>query len=360
VFVALRTAHNFWGNSFANRVTPYQNARTVLTRSILDHASVTNNPRYTVLQGGLSNPREMLDNRLGGVVNISRPDAVKPLEQAPLNPFVFNTLGMLKESSEQTTGISSLSQGLNKDAISKQNSGDMVEGLVDLSKQRQKIVARNFAEFLGELYMEVYNLVLENQDRQSIIEVAGEFVEVDPRTWAQRKDYTIQFFLGQNAADAEAMKLMGMATVAGQDEFLSRSMGDEGRYNLAYDVARMRGIKTFNRYFKPVDKTPPPQPNPEFELRMAEMQHEKEKMAADAQMAQAKAAAEQAKAQTEIMLAQMEQMNAKFEQMIKLADSHRKDMDIANKIDVAQRELSIVEKAPPPEKGATAIASPNS
>jgi hypothetical protein len=39
------------------------------------------------------NPRELLDNRLGGVVNVRRPDSVQPMEQNPLNPYVFNVLG---------------------------------------------------------------------------------------------------------------------------------------------------------------------------------------------------------------------------------------------------------------------------
>jgi hypothetical protein len=55
-FVPLRKAHSFYGNSFAAKVIPIQNARTVLTRSILDHAVITNTPRYKVVKGGLDEP----------------------------------------------------------------------------------------------------------------------------------------------------------------------------------------------------------------------------------------------------------------------------------------------------------------
>jgi hypothetical protein len=71
-FVPLRKAHSFYGNSFAAKVIPIQNARTVLTRSILDHAVITNNPRYKVVKGGLMNPKELMDNRVGGIVNVTR------------------------------------------------------------------------------------------------------------------------------------------------------------------------------------------------------------------------------------------------------------------------------------------------
>jgi hypothetical protein len=359
VFCPLRVAHSFWGNNFAAKVIPTQNARTVLTRSILDHAVITNNPRYTVLQGALTNPKEMLDNRLGGIVNTTRPDAVAPLLQPSLNPFVFQTLAMLKDNSEQTTGISSLSQGLNKDAISQQNSQGMVEGLVDLSKQRQKVVARNFAEFIAEVYIEVYNLTLENQERYCVVEVAGNWVDVDPSSWEERKTYSIQFFLGQAAADAEAMKLTALAIQAKQDPFLARSMGDEGTYNLAQDIAETRGIKTFSRYFKPPAQTPPAQPSPEMldlQFKQQELPIRLQEAQLKLQVEQTKATAEVHRSQTETALAQADAQGAGDELALKWADSHRKDLDVANRIDIGQRELQIVEKAPPADL--KAIAAP--
>jgi hypothetical protein len=64
------------------------------------------------------NPREMLENRLGGLVNVRRPDSIAPLPQNNLNPFVFEVLKQLSADKEESTGISALSKGLNKDAIS--------------------------------------------------------------------------------------------------------------------------------------------------------------------------------------------------------------------------------------------------
>ena len=102
---------------------------------------ITNNPRYMVVKGALTSPAELIDNRVGGIVNVSRPDGISPMPQAPLNPFVFQTIQMLDEDKEDNTGVSRLSQGLNKDAISKQNSAAMVEQLVTMSQQTQKIIA---------------------------------------------------------------------------------------------------------------------------------------------------------------------------------------------------------------------------
>ena len=47
-FAPIPVAHAFYGSNFGQKVIATQNARTVLTRSILDHAAVTNAPRYLV------------------------------------------------------------------------------------------------------------------------------------------------------------------------------------------------------------------------------------------------------------------------------------------------------------------------
>ena len=159
-FCPLPVPHSFYGSNFGKRVIDIQNARSILTRSILDHAIISNNPRYIVTKGGLVNPRELMTNKIGGLVNVTRPDAIQPLPQASLNPFVFQTLNVLQDNLENTTGVSSLSQGLNKDAVSKQNSAAMVEQLANLSMQRQKIIARNFAnQFVRPLFEKIYRLI---------------------------------------------------------------------------------------------------------------------------------------------------------------------------------------------------------
>ena len=45
-FSPIPMAHAFYGSNFASKLIDTQNARTTLTRSILDHAAITNAPRY--------------------------------------------------------------------------------------------------------------------------------------------------------------------------------------------------------------------------------------------------------------------------------------------------------------------------
>jgi hypothetical protein len=58
---------------------PTQNARTVLTRGVLDHTAQTINPRWQVMNGAVQSPRELLDGRGSGVVNVRMKDGIAPL-----------------------------------------------------------------------------------------------------------------------------------------------------------------------------------------------------------------------------------------------------------------------------------------
>ncbi len=267
-FAPLRRPHSFWGSSFASKLFSTQNAKTTLTRSIIDHTVITTNPRYQVVKGGLVSPKELMENRIGGIVNVTRPDAILPLTQATLNPFIFQTIAMLDEDKEETTGISKLSQGLNKDAISQQNSADMVNTLVSISQQRQKIIARNFAElFLKPLFLEVYRLVIENEKHEKIIAVSGSWVNISPREWIERKDVTVEFALGYGEKEKEVQKYLQANQMLATDPYLSPLYPLEKRYNTLRRALEGFGIKDVNNHLLNPREIPPQQPDPMQQLQ---------------------------------------------------------------------------------------------
>ena len=352
-FVPLPIPHAFYGNNYAAKVIPTQNARTVLTRSILDHAMITNNPRYTVLKGGLTNPRELIDNRVGGIVNTTRPDAISPMLQAPLNPFTFQTIQMLDEDKEDTTGVSKISQGLNKDAVSKQNSAAMVEQLATMSQQRQKIIARNFAnQFVKPLFQEVYQLVCENESQERIVELSGEYVACDPRKWREKRDVITELQLGYGEQDREAQKYLALHNVLSADPNLSKMYQPQNQYELIARTMDMTGIKDVSAFLTNPQELPPEQPDPAQELQMQMMQKQLEiqerqtavaemKAQVDAEISKMKLQLEKAKADNQHAI-QSDNMDLKEEQL-----RHKKAIDAAEMV-LAQRAEEI-----------TAIASPN-
>jgi hypothetical protein len=266
--VPLPVSHVFYGNNFAQRVIHTQNARTVLFRGVLDHTAITTNPRWAVVNGGLMNPRELLDNRLGGVVNVRRPDSVQPFQQANLNPYVFNVLGMLNDNNEKSTGISALSQGLDKSAISTQNSKGLVDTMMKVSSIRQKIMARNFAyNFLVPLMLEVVRLLILNHQDDKVIEISGQPIGFTPKQWTERTSCTVSAHLGYGEKDQAAMDLMQGYEAMAKDPGLGGMFGAKGRFAMLSDIAKLKGFTNFNAYLDP--NAPPPGPDP---IKMGELQ----------------------------------------------------------------------------------------
>jgi hypothetical protein len=351
-FVPLPIPHAFFGSNFGSKVVPIQTARTVLTRSILDHALMTNNPRYTVVKGGLTNPRELIDNRVGGIVNVSRPDAINPMPQAPLNPFIFQTIQMLDEDKEDTTGVSRLSQGLNKDAISKQNSAAMVEQLATMSQQRQKIIARNFANgFLKPLYQLMYQLVVENEPEGKIVEIAGDYVQVSPAEWGSKRDVTVELHLGYGEQEQEAQKYLALHGLMSADETLSTMYTPENQYNLMSHVMEQNGIKNVKDYLTMPQELPEQGPDPMMQMQMEMQQKQMEIQERQTAVSEMKA---QMDAQLGQMKLQLEQMKAQNSAAIASDSMDLKEAQLEHKQFVDKAELEIAATA----DDVRAIASP--
>ena len=253
------------------------------------------------------------------------------MPQAPLNPFIFQTINMLNEDAEDKSSVSSLSTGLNKDVISKQNSAQMVEQLVTMSQQRMKIMARLFAQqFLKPLAYEVYRLVVENEQAMKIVEIAGNFVPIDPRTWAEKRDVTIEMHLGVSEQEKSPEAPRSAPTYDTRP--ILRLLTLENKYNMMKAVLEANGILNVDEYLTNPAMLPPPQPNPAQEMQMAMAQKQLEiqerqtvvaeqKVTLDAQKAQTKAELDEAKAEAQFAL-QADQQDLKEQQF-----AHKKNID---------------------------------
>ena len=157
-----------------------------------------------VAKGGLTNPSELIDNRVGGLVNVTRPDAIAAAAAGIAEPVrVPDLLEALGPGLRRLTLASAgCHKGLNKDAISKQNSAAMVEQLATMTQQRQKIIARHFANrFLKHLCSSRSIAWSSRTSRQAkIIDVAGTFVPIDPSSWKEKRDVIVELTLGYGEA----------------------------------------------------------------------------------------------------------------------------------------------------------------
>lgn len=363
VYVPQPIPHTFFGNNFAKRTIPHANTKTVLTRAIIEQAVEATQPRWQVARGGVTNPRELIDNRRGGIVNVrSVTDSVAPLPQAPINPFVLQTITMVDGDREDTTGISRLSQGLDKKALSHQNSQGLVEQLTSNSQTRTKVIARNFAiQFVAQLYLKVYQLAIENESQERMIEVAGSFTPVEPAKWRQRRDVAVDMTLGYGERDQRVAELADLDKALSGNPKLKRMYGEQQAYHVWRDALTIKGIKNVSDYLVDPSSLGPEQPDP---MQQAELQKlQKDIDVAERQMAlrEQQVGAEQARKDAE---AEWKRITGQHDMAIQKQDADRKDAETANRIDIGLAELELAidaqMKAPEENSKFTAIASPNS
>ena len=337
-FVPLPVSHTYYGENFAYSVIPTQNARTVLIRQIINHTLITNNPRQQVLNGTLLSPQELLENRLGGIVNVRRMDGIAPIPQAPMNPFVFSLIQMIDEDKEEVTGISKLSQGLNKDAISTQNSEGMVEQLISASQQRTKIISRRFGLFIRDLYHLIYHTAIDHIDEAEFMETTGNYVPVNPSLWKERSAASVELTLSYGEQEKEAMKWIEVDAALSQDPELKPMYSIDKRYEVITRAMQARGIEDIQSILMKPSEVEPQQPSEMEILQLEQMKSQIEYQKAQAQAMISKAETDRIKAQADLIRAQAE---AGYKQADTALEMKRLDNDIF----VDREELALAGKA---------------
>ena len=207
-FCPLPIPHSFYGSNFADRLCATQNAKDgpdqVNPRSRHDHqqSAVHGHQRWS------DEPKRVDRQSCRWPRKRDTPGcyctyAASVVEPVCLPDFAFESLD--DQDAEDLTGVSRLSQGLNKDAISKQNSAAMVEQLTTMSQQRQKIIARNFAEPFCEASVP-RGLSPGRRER-----AAGKdnrhrrYVRAHrPARWKEKRDVMVELKLGYGEQDREA------------------------------------------------------------------------------------------------------------------------------------------------------------
>jgi hypothetical protein len=260
---------------------------------------------------------------------------------------------MLDEDKEDTSGVSRLSQGLNKDAISKQNSAAMVEQLATMSQQRQKIIARNFANnFLKPLFSQVYQLVVENESEEKIVELAGRYVEVKPAQWADKRDVQVEFHLGYGDQQEMVSKYLMFHSMLSADPTLGEMYSPANRYKMLSVVLDKSGIKNVADFLTDPASIPPKEPDPAQQMQMQMAQKQLELQERQTSVAEMKA---QFDAQMGKMKHELDQMKAKQDFALKSDKMDLQESQQDHKEFVNLEELDIARNA----DDVRAIASPN-
>ena len=258
-----KISHADNGMATADIVAHTQKTNSTLKRLIIDNQQMRNTSRYEAVIGAIKNPRELLDNNIGGVIWSRSPGSVAPLNAPELSPMSLSVIEMLDQDKEERSGVSRLAQGLNTDVVRYQNAADMVEKLTVNANRRITQAARDFAENLFvPLAQYMFALAVKNDTRMHSLEVAGKQVQISPAQWDESETgMVVHVALTPEEAMKHAQTLLMMHGVQSQDPQLSQLYGIRQRHALMDDVYDSLGVADASRYLMRPD-------SPEFMKQM--------------------------------------------------------------------------------------------
>jgi hypothetical protein len=297
--------HKFFGNSLADRTIDLQLIKTTVTRQMLDNLYLTNNARVVAIEGQV-NFDDLLTSTAGGVIRAKTQGAVQQLVVQNVAQQSFPMLEYLDRVQSKRTGVTDASQGL--DASILQNvTAAAVASMQQAGAGKIEMIARIFADTgVRDLFYGILHLVTKYQQKERIIRLRGTYVAIDPRTWSNKYDLTVNVGLGNGNRDQQmAMLQMVMAK---QEQMLAQfgpanPFVSFGQYRGTLGrMVEAAGFKDSAEFFKPISpeqdqqlSNPPPQEpqmSPEVQAYMAktqaEIQGQQAKFQADMQMQQAK------------------------------------------------------------------------
>lgn len=242
--------HTDEGLCAADVTSPTQRVNSILKRLIVNNQVRRNTSRFEAVHGAVKNPRELLDNNIGGIIWSKRIGSVQPLQSPELSPMTFSVLEMLDRDKESRSGVSRLAKGMNSDAIRYQNAADMIERLTNASNKRDMRACRDFARtFLIPLAKRIYRLGVQNDSRTHNVEIDGAYVSVTPDKWLDR-DYPMRIAAALTPEESERMAqtLLSLHGILKDDPQFGVLYGLEQRHALLNDALAALGVTSSARY----------------------------------------------------------------------------------------------------------------
>ena len=324
--------HQVYGLSMADILADVQKSRSTLQRLIIDNQAMANTSRTVANLSLVKNPRELIENNIGGVINVTDVSAVMPLPTPQLSPASFSTDEMFAKEKESRSGVSRIGQGIDPNALNGNNSARLIETLGAFGNRRIMTMARHFAEMtLRPLLAEVYRLAVKYETKPQTLQISGRFEQITPKDLGDRSDMTVRVALTPDESKAQAQAMVAVHQLLSDQPIY----GIKQKHALLSEVAGRLGISQTSAYMMSPE-------DPEFAQMMQQQaqqaqQQSQQQMAivqAQAQFKQQEIEIERQKVQQDYQLkvAELERKMQAFEREIALkssAEAHDQRVDIA-------------------------------
>lgn len=285
--------HKHFGRSVAELVMDIQKINSTLLRQALDNMYHSNQPGHAVWEQGMGDDTldDLLTTQTGRVVRFSRPpsESWQPMAIPFTAQHAFDAIQYFDKAKRDRTGITQDSEGLSPEAL-KNIQQSVLSQAIDVARGKVEAIARIFAETgFKTLLMHIHELLQKHQDKNMIMELRGQIVEVNPQEWRKRYDMTVNVGLGlgtkaQNMIHLEGIFAKQQAIVQGGG--LGVLIQPQNIFNTCAEMVKNANLKDPTRYFTDPGpmQIPPGGPKDDSQTQvqqgLIQVQHEKNQIAA--------------------------------------------------------------------------------
>jgi hypothetical protein len=298
VFIPDPEPHTLSGQSLADLTMDVQKMKTSIFRAQADGLSASIFPRIAFVEGQV-NINDVLNTEVGAPIRTRAPGMVQtvdlPFKGGDADPMLDRLDAIVERRTGQRRGVA---DGLDMDAL--QSTSDAgVSAAVSAAQAQSEMYARVFAEMtLKPLFRGMYQLLIEHQPEKFLARVAGEFVELDPRSWDPAMDLEVNVALGTTMT---VQRLAALQAIIGEQKEYLQALGPSnplvGLGHLSQTLIQAAELAGFRdaagKFFNKIPLTwqPPaaePEKSPEQVIAEAQIQIEQMKAIKDLEIQQAK------------------------------------------------------------------------
>lgn len=247
--------HMAIGYSIADQTADLQEIKTNVVRNTLDSLAQSIHPRTVVVESAV-NMDDVMNTETGAIIRARAPGMVQAFSEPFVGQQAMPLIDYFDQIKASRTGITGTTQGLDPDVLQSTTKA-AVTAVTQASQQRIELIARIFAETaISRIMKGLLRLVIRHQDKERLVRLRGKFVPIDPKYWDANMDVSINVGLGTgNVQD----RLAALSMIAQKQETIIMQTGPLNPLctiielrNTYTDMAKIAGVKTVERYFRPV------------------------------------------------------------------------------------------------------------
>ena len=260
--VACPLPHRHVGIGIGDMIADIQRIKTFLLRQGLDSVYASLYPQK-IMNEQFVNMDDVLIRRPDGVIRATDINQIRYEETPFVLPQAIQALQYMDAIREQRTGVTNGFGGIDTADIMTQAQPGTVNQMTSMAAQRVEQIARILAFAIEDLFSIVHEQVLKMGHKRQMVQLAGQWTEVDPGSWRKRTDFKTCVAFSAGNKDGQISRLMAMAQK--QAEALQLGIPvvtPENYYNTLVELTKAGDFASPDRFWTDPAKQPPKPPPP--------------------------------------------------------------------------------------------------